>query len=277
MHIKSKLITEIFWQVSMVLFVSCLFSTPSFAGKLGDFEKDATTERHEKKTEKPEKKTVRYEEKTDDDQIDSCIGSCIGSCLGEIIRETIGYGLYLGGKESFKRVNGYGPGIQKRAEGEPTIPFFRADYNYQDVDSDVHAWDLRLEAGYAAFGFQFRNTRYKESSPNDELNVYQYLGLFRISGSEKWESDLALGALTIAGNNNNSGFSLSCPVQFHPYKLVGFHFRPSWSWINGNSIGDYDLGIILTYKYVSLQSGYRWFKSANAALNGPYVGISAHY
>jgi hypothetical protein len=98
-----------------------------------------------------------------------------------------------------------------------------------------------------------------------------------MSFSEFIEFDLGLGSLTLDGKDTNSGFSLTTPILVLPTKYLGFQFRPSWGWIDGNQISDYDLSILITKSVISLQAGYRWLDNGRSNLNGPYFGTSLHF
>jgi len=164
-----------------------------------------------------------------------------------------------------------------REIGEVLIPFFRLDAAYQNVDSDVDAIDVRAELGYGPVALSIRDTNYQESDPDDELEIFQMHALYRMSFSETFEVDAGLGILTIDGNDQNSGFSLTMPVLIRSTENLGFEFRPSWSSVNGNLIQDYDVGAMFGMRFVSLRAGYRWIESENTSLNGPYLGISIHF
>jgi hypothetical protein len=56
----------------------------------------------------------------------------------------------------------------------------------------------------------------------------------------------------------------------HPHPNFGVEFRPAWS----DRVSDYDLGVLITWRYASLKTGYRWVLTPHESLNGPYVGLS---
>ncbi|NLY73918.1 MAG: hypothetical protein GX075_01275 [Firmicutes bacterium] len=81
----------------------------------------------------------------------------------------------------------------------------------------------------------------------------------------------------IRGNDDHSGFSLTFPVELYPKDSFGVRFRPTFSWIKGNSIDEYDLSLVYTIRYASIQLGYRFLEANGEQLNGSYLGYAAHY
>jgi hypothetical protein len=157
--------------------------------------------------------------------------------------------------------------------GEPQIPFVRLDFSFQDVESDVYAYDYRVEGGYGPLGLQFDQTHYRETIPGDELNLIRLYGLYRMSFGSNVEMDLGFGALTIDGDDYDSRFSFTTPILIYPSDHVGIELRPAWA----ANVSDYDVGLLATWRYSSIKVGYRWVKSPDESLNGPYVGLSVHY
>ena len=66
-------------------------------------------------------------------------------------------------------------------------------------------------------------------------------------------------------------------MRLYPVPWAGLELRPAWADINGNTIADYELGVVLGPGYVSLRAGYRWTLSPGEALQGPYAGLSLHF
>ncbi len=96
--------------------------------------------------------------------------------------------------------------------GKLTKPYIRADYNWQHIDSNLEAHDLRIEAGYKLLGFYGRHTVYTESNPTDELTLNQYYGMLRFGGAlhhenflnGSWDVGLGLGTAVQEGNEEHS-------------------------------------------------------------------------
>lgn len=276
---------RIVFRLVVLIFSVLWFVQPVQAGKVSDFEKDATKKEEKSKSDKDdedEKKEEREEEERRrrrryHDR------SHHHDRHRDPYSESFFYdAIILPGWNSWDRVqprpiDARYAFAEPRETGEVLIPFFRLDAAYQNVDSDVEAIDIRAELGYGPIALSIRDTNYQESDPDDELEIFQMHALYRMSFSEAFEVDAGLGILTIDGDGQNSGLSLTLPVLIRYTENLGFEFRPSWSSVNGNTIQDYDVGAMLGMRFVALRAGYRWIESENTSLNGPYLGISIHF
>jgi hypothetical protein len=171
--------------------------------------------------------------------------------------------------------------------GGATLPYIRADVNWQYINSNLEAGDLRVEAGYKLLAFHGRHTVYTESNPSDELTINQYYGVLRFGGSlsdpalphASWEIGLGLGAAQQQGNQEHSSGAFTIPIKFHPADWVGIEFRPAWYKPQDRIISDYDVSASLGYRYVQLRGGYRWLwlQGEGHFFNGPYAGVSVSF
>jgi len=169
--------------------------------------------------------------------------------------------------------------------GDQTLPYLRADYNWQYIDSDLYAQDIQLEVGYKMLGFLGRHTVYSESNPNDQTSLDQYYAMLRFGqsnikrGPYGLEIALGLGGIVFKGNSEDTSGALTIPIKFYPTQWIGFEFRPAWYFINEKTIGDYDLSASVGYRFVHLRGGYRWLymQSEGSHLNGPYLGLSISF
>jgi len=196
---------------SLILVFAFAFATPALAGKLDDFERDAT------------------EGSSDDggghdgDYDDSAYEPPAGAWWVLFLP-------LIGAEQSYERVR---PGatsldyLKPRRPGEAVIPFVRADVAYQLVESDVDAWDLRAELGYGPVAVQVRETHYDEDQPSDSLDLVQAHALLRMTIIEELELDLGIGALVVDGADTNAGFSGTIPIVYHPWDFLGGGFRLS--------------------------------------------------
>jgi hypothetical protein len=265
----------------IAILIGLTFLSPcAMAGKLEDFEKDATKKRVEDKTQEPGHSHHHGAE--------SIVSRNVGSCLGEGLTTFLGLFLVEFGKTSFHRA---GPDdyvvkspsseketvIENRKSGQALIPITRLDISYQDVEADVSAMDYRAEVGYGPVALQVRNTHYEEERPDDDLDILQIHMLYRMSIGEKIEIDLGFGGMSLEGENGNSGLSFTVPVLVHPWDYFGVEFRPSWSSINHNTIPDYELSLLTGWRYFSLRAGYRRVMSDTESLSGPFAGISLRF
>lgn len=167
--------------------------------------------------------------------------------------------------------------VEIRRTGEPTLPFFQYDHKYLKVNSDIDARENGLEVGYGPIGFSYRQTGFCEETPSDELTLTQYHLLLRISRKSSGEFGLGIGSLVMHGNDDHSGLSITFPIKLYPSDSLGVQFKPTYSWINGNSIDEYDLSLAYTIRYASIQLGYRFLEANGKELNGPYLGFSVYY
>ena len=241
-----------------VLLALCLLSHDAIAGKLGDFESDAT------KKSKGER-TPSSSSDHDDDGLDELVLAII---LAPLIPITW---LARDGVSEATRL------AASREAADPILPGARLDVVYQDVDSDVDAFAYSIELGQGPLGAEFRQTHYREDEPSGTLDIFQLHGLCRMCALEELEVDLALGAVRIEGDESNTGFSFGFPMRYWPDENIGVEFRPAWGSIHGTWTRDYDLSALVRYEHTSLRLGYRWMESPEESLNGPYVGLSFRY
>ncbi len=174
--------------------------------------------------------------------------------------------------------------LDRHRLGHPTKPLFRVDGAYQEAKSQVMGIDVYTQAGYERIGFDFRYTRYEERDTADKLSVYRGHVLWRSGHSWNqddpiscrqgfYEFDYGFGVMVLEGRKTHDGPSLTFPLLFYPLTFVGVEFRPAWAYINENVIQDYDLGLHLRYSVAAFKVGYRWLKSPNISLHGPYAGV----
>ncbi len=260
---------------------------PASAGTLDDFEKDAVKKREPSTDSKNKKKSSTT---NDDDSADACIDSAADECLdalcssgeaGKAFGALFG-GIADGGRHSWERINANGLAAQQderiaRKPGEALVPFLRLDTMYQEVETDVTAWDYLMIVGYGALGFQVRYTVYSEKEPADKLRFAEYHALYRMSLGNHVEVDLGAGAIVLKGAQENSGFSVTAPVFYHPSDHYGFEFRPVWSSVNENSVQDFDVAALFGSRYASIRVGYRWVMSPHKSLDGPEIGVSLRW
>ncbi len=237
-------VCSVFKSKVVCILVVCLFSCPStFAGKLEDFEKDATKKQERSAGQNSGRGS--HADRSDRGSLFDFLD--FSAAVGTIITE--------GGMNSWDRVASEAaitarprkegsPPLERRQLGEALIPFVRLDTSYQHVESDIHALDARLELGYGPFAVSARNTHYKEDDPDDRLDVREIHLLYRMSFGNSVEVDLGVGQLTIDGKGKNSDISFSLPILFHPKEWLGIEFRPAWAHINENAIQDYDVSLL---------------------------------
>ena len=261
-HQSRNLILASFMTLSLAI-------TPAYSSQLRDFEESAT---------RPDRDTATRESSVFDELMGEIIASCLGFVVLTVFVEPIG-ALASSARD---RVNvDYVPeDVERdtsRSIGDPDLPFFRLDLNYQRVSSNIDGIDGRFEIGYGPYAVQARHTRYEEKKPSEKLNFTSIHGLLRLSEDNRFEMGLGAGALLLDGDRHTSGFSITCPINWYPHRRMAIRVVPTISWLGGNSIGDYDVSAGYTRPYFSLQSGYRWLRSGDETIHGPYIGFSLHY
>ncbi len=173
--------------------------------------------------------------------------------------------------------------------GEATVPYARFDYNWQHVDGDIDADDVRVELGYKPFAVHLRTTRYADASDGFELDIDQVYGVLRYGGYRPdflpgtFEAGLGLGASRIGTNDSSSsdesGIAFTIPLKYYPAEFFGIEFRPAWyTWFEDRRVGDYDLSASVGWRFVQVRGGYRWMTLSGKTWNdGPYAGFSASF
>jgi hypothetical protein len=193
--------------------------------------------------------------------------------LAETFGELLAVSFVYGGVCSWSRTAG-GPAQAgepaPREPGEPLIPLLRADATVQRVAPDITARALRLEAGYGPLGAHYDVSRYRETDPDDTLELHRVFGLYRMSFGPHAELDLGFGTFSMDGLDRSPDFAFTLPLRVVPVRHLALEFRPAWS----DGAADYDLAVLATAPFAAFKAGYRWTLSPDATLNGPYVGIA---
>jgi hypothetical protein len=246
------------------------FSVNSYAGKLDDFEKDATKKKDDKET----------KEKKDTSVCDE-IFSAVAGFFVEIFVAGDGSSKKAGSSQTDAGVSPTsGPGDEDkevREKGDPIRPFARVDASYQHMSSRLKAQDYFVELGYDPIALSGRFTHYMETDPDDSMDAIEVFLLYRMEFVKKFEVDLGIGDMLLDGESSHSGISFTVPVKFKPVDYVWLEFRPAIASINGNFMQDYDLSAHVGWRYASVKAGYRWYMSPNETLDGPYLGVSIYY
>ncbi len=252
---------------AVILLLLGILPLVSHAGSLERFEESITENSSHDDTKKSKTSCQ-------DDNLD--FGCFVLDAASNIISHIVAFG----GSYSFYRVNSAQADnkfnnhkVPPRLIGEPLIPFARLDLNYLYNSSNLKAYDYRIEVGYAAVAMGYNQTRYIERKPSDSLTLSRIYGLYRMSIGPYLELDWGMGSLKVDGNQTRSYLYLTTPILIHASPKVGFEFRPSWA----DNLYDYDISILFKSTYTALKIGYRKLSSNVESLEGPYVGLSAHY
>ncbi len=253
--------------IGFIVFVTVggLFVDGVRGGTLERFEEDATKDRSDHDS--------RRDSSWDDDE----------DAWDSFLRD-FGLGLFAGlvlapADASWARVSGDADhlaqvDLEARELGDPLLPFVRLDFAYLDVESDVEALDYRAQVGYGPFAVELNQTRYEEEDPSSQLDFYRIWGLYRLSYGERIEIDLGAGGVILDGDDCNSGFSVTTPVLVQACDWLLIEFRPVWSTIHGSDIDEYEAGVLFNWESLAIKAGYRWTRSPNMSLDGPFFGLT---
>jgi hypothetical protein len=241
-----------------------------FAGKLDKFEKDATRERPKRDHDRDDRRADRYRSDYDN----AWGGGQANGFFSDLVVIPIhaSWARIAGDEDRLTEL-----GCDLRKPGDPLLPFVRFDASYLAIESDVDAFDYRVQLGYGTFAFELNQTRYEEDEPADRLDLYRLYGLLRLSFGDKIEVDLGLGGIILDGDERNSGFSATMPILVQVYDWLIVEFRPMWSQIKGSGIDEYELGFLFNRDFAAIKAGYRWTHSPQESLDGPFIGLSIRY
>jgi hypothetical protein len=257
-----------------LLCIGMMVVQPAYAGKLDDFEDEAT-----------EEDVRRY-----DDDGDGFLDGFFGALLRGFFKLLFWRPGDDDYRDDYRRQPSRSPDPRTEpyeyGEQPPGYTYYnprlwtslRLDGSYQNVESDIGAFNLHSELGLAFLGVQGRFTYYREEDPDDHLWLSYIHGLARFPIDNTVQISPGVGAVFLYGENQNSGFSMTVPVLFYPRDWIGVEFRPTWSWINENTLSDHDLGVVLGSQYASFKAGYRWvYTEREESLDGPYMGVTFQF
>ncbi len=243
------------------------------AGKLDDFERDATPDQQKPDTEQHHHDDDHHDDHHDDDHHDAHHDHDDDAKADVTMSEAFLKMLALPGMISLNRVT---PTLAKssdtplRKPGEPLLPFVRVDASIRSVDPTINARDLRVEVGYGPGAFQFDEMRFRQHN-GETFSIREMQLLYRMSFFDGFEIDLGGGTMTLIGNEHSDKNVFSVPILIYPPKRHwGLEFRPAWA----ERVGDYDLSLLALRHYFAIKAGYRWVQSPNYSLSGPYAGLS---
>ncbi len=293
--------------IMLLIFVSSL-SHIAYAGKLGDFENDVTSQKTEetKKEKKKKKQTkVTYDSNDTNDTSDSIFADILFGIFKAIFRASI-YSIASNmsnstddqetswedisepeediGNQEIEPYPSEDIEIPMPADNETTpetnqlTGHFRFNLNYLHVDSDIQAIDGEFEATFginSSIGLGVRHTSYKDHTSSESLILTKAHGMLYYCTNKKFNAGVGYGMSILNGTDYNSGWSFIIPFRFIPSESlpIQFEFRPSWWSVSENTVGDYDAAILLGKKNAFIRIGHRWMRSDNTSLNSPYVGF----
>lgn len=261
------------------LFSILFFSSPLvFGGSLDEFEENATTPKPQKKSSNDASRHHEHKSSNDCGSLSGCIADDVVEGTVNGLIEIAALMIVEGGKHSLNRLSPPpASDITPRMTGDPLIPYARFDTHYLNANNGIRAVDLKLELGYGPAAVEIRRTRFSESYPADELKLAYIHALYRMSLGDKVGFNMGFGRATLEGDNINSGSSFTFPLLIHWSKNLGIETRYTASVINGNSLIDKDIALVLTHSATALTLGYRSVSTPGSTIRGPFAGLSVRW
>ena len=115
----------------------------------------------------------------------------------------------------------------ERQTGDPGIPFVALTTSYQNLESDVQAFDINVVGGFGPLGARYRFTRFQEKDPYTELDLSWVHGVLRMSYTRYLEVGFGLGAIFLKGASSRSGGSFTLPILVGPFQYFTFDYQPT--------------------------------------------------
>lgn len=173
--------------------------------------------------------------------------------------------------------------LDHREPGDVRTPYARFDIDYQDVNGDVEALGWMAEGGYGRLALYARQTRFTEDLPaeagggEDRLRVTHGYVTARAVYESGFAATFGAGGLSLDGEDSNSGFSFTVPMQYRPNEHVAVEFRPAWARVNGNAVTELDFALLGGINHANVKVGWRQLESPNVELDGFYTGVSLRW
>lgn len=243
----------------LLAFASMLWAQD--AGRLQRFEEGRSRDRAPREP---------RERRTASDLEDTSFEEAFLEFVAELLFGTLYYGLDSGGRQAAAYSD-------FRQPGDPLFPMLRLDVGTQYISSDVQAFGYGFEVGQGILAADFRHSYYRDRLFDDTLHQFQYLALYRMSAHRRTQIDLAVGAMTLHGEDTRTAFSMGLPVRYWPSRNLGVEVRPVWGFFSGGTLMDVDTGLLFRFEHSSLRLGYRWVERGDESLSGPRIGLSFRF
>lgn len=200
----------------------------------------------------------------------STADSLTAELIETLIFRPIVYGLAAGGEYAYDL-------SENRRPGDPMFPMLRFDVGAQYISSDISALGYGFEAGQGVLAADFRHTFYRDRLFEDTLHQFQLHALYRMAAHRRTQVDIALGAMTLHGEDTQTAFSVGMPMRYWPSKSLGVELRPLWAFFSDGTLMDVSAGLLLRHEHSSIHLGYRWVERGNESLSGPRIGMSFRF
>jgi len=237
--------------VFIILQISPVFISVSYAGKLHDFEEDSVFKRDLNKV-----------DSDSEDQAYKCgiIWILLSAC---------------GDQSSSKESTDYLAGMEQSNPNyiKPSA-YFRADAIYQTSETDVSSINFDLQGIKNSFGFRTKLSKFSETTPNDDLSYIQFHGLYKPQATNNFDVAMGLGIGVLRGEQNTSGLSLYVPIYYKLNSMFSLEASGSITRLNRNPIIDTRMSVSSRYKHIALILSYLALISPEESIHGPSLGIS---
>lgn len=184
--------------------------------------------------------------------------------------------LVFGTGNSFKRMNSdlQHDYLQPRRIGEAILPLIRYDSYYSHLNANQSSYDQRLEIGWGAFAYEYRDSKYRQIVPLESLNLVQNNFLIRLTVTDGIGANIGWGDSTLIGTGINYGRNSIIHAFIHghrwglEYRIVNTYFD------SGATMEDVDWMLMRHMGQASMTVGYRRLAAPTQTLSGFYIGFS---
>lgn len=249
----------------------CLFFVVSAeAGNLRDFESDAgNPAQNATRPAQNMGSCTDCNQRRTDDASDDLFWTLMGYAAEGLFELTA-----QGGANSNLRIQeNHTDEVIPRKLGESLIPFFRMNLNIQGIEDRSYGLDGKLELGRGSLALEFRDTRYRDNTENEQLRLRQLQVLYRMSFGNRVGVNLGLGSAKLDGAEHSKGTMVSIPLFLHNRRHITWEIRQTWMFADEFSVDELDLSAIYAIRRTAIRLGYRRLDSLNSSLEGPYLGV----
>lgn len=296
-QLLSKNVLQRFLLTRCLFISSVLFSVSVNAGKLESFERDAQSSAE----------TNRYNSSsTEADDSTSIGGEVIGAALSVLLEASLDLFL-LGSASSYEltasafrddkpnteaddnslpnnkqnstKANNsksddeeFNQFIGRRHFGQSVLPIAKISLAQGYISDDIRLEDIELELGAAFFSLSHKRSIFHEQSADDSLSINQTFLNYRLTFTQYFQLNFALGNYQLKGNNTTNTGAIKWGLGVYPDKFgieanfVSTHYPLS--------IEDSEYSIHYNFDYLALKAGYRIIETRNSDLSGPLIALT---
>lgn len=196
---------------------------------------------------------------------------------GTFFEELLGHILFETTRDTWQKVEGAPQEVEPRKEFDPLLPFISMETRLYDFKQDIDGIDYRMVAGYGPFALSLHRTELKESNPSYTLTIEQLHFLYRVMIGDSVETGLGVGEIRVEGSGSHVGNSALIPLHIKFTDRWSASYYGSWAEIAGNNFNDNTIALNYSYRFLTLQAGYRQLETGNQHIEGTFIGLSLHY